>query len=256
MIVECDRVCFVRGGREILRDVSWKIEPGQHWALLGANGSGKTTILKLITGYEWPTSGRVSVLGNAYGSCAVGEVRKEIGWVAPSLSVRIPGRDTALRVAVSGIEASMGLYRAYTDEEYGRARAALEMLNCGDFAGQAYGTLSQGEKQKTLIARALVSGPRLLVLDEPCCGLDPGTRQRFLDDIGQMLDWPDAPGVIMVTHHVEEIREWITHVLVIREGRILAGGQTQAVLNDEVLSRAFDCDCRVERNGGGYSLRI
>jgi iron complex transport system ATP-binding protein len=252
LVVRLENICFRREGRLILRDVSWQIDKGQNWALLGANGSGKTTLLKIITGYEWPTSGKVSVLGNEYGKCLIQDVRKNVGWVSSNISTKIPTNDKAIEIVVSGIEASMGLYREYNNEEYDRAKAAMKMLSAESFAEQRYSLLSQGEQQRVLIARALINEPKLLVLDEPCAGLDPGAKEVFLGDLAKLAEHRDAPGIILVTHHVDEIRQWINNVMIIKNGSKLATGKTTDVLNDNNLSEAFGCACRVTNNTGRY----
>ena len=256
IVVECHNIFFCREEREILSNVSWQIEKGQNWALLGANGSGKTTLLKIITGYEWPTRGSVSVLGNRYGKCQLREVRKAIGWVSSNIPEKIPHKDKAIDIVVSGFEASMGLYRDYSDAEYCRAMEALELLSSGHFADQPFNIMSQGERQRTLIARALINKPKLLVLDEPCSGLDPAAKELFLSDLEALVNQPDAPGIIYVTHHIDEIREWITNVLVIKNGQKLAEGKVQSVLTDEILSSAFECKCTVLNDVKNYNLKI
>lgn len=255
-IVRLDNVTFRRGERQILSGVSWAIEPGQHWALLGANGAGKTTLLKIITGYEWVTEGAVEVLGEVFGECNVRDPRRRIGWVSSALQHDLPEGDTTREIVASGIEASMGLYRDFTPEEFARAREALASLGCEGVAEQRYGTLSQGEQQRVVIARALVNRPALLILDEPCAGLDPMARESFLSDLGRLTHRPDAPALILVTHHIEEIGPWNTHVLVLRDGRVLSSGPTADVLRGEVLGRAFGCRCVVERRGSRYHLQM
>ena len=255
-VVEIDNVSFLRNERAILKDVTWAIESGQHWALLGANASGKTTLLKIMTGYEWVTSGSVALLGERFGQCDMRECRKRIGWVSSSLEHRLPGRDSALEIVLSGLEASMGLFREFAAEEIARAEHAMAMLNCGELAGQRYGILSQGEQQRVIIARALVCQPGVLLLDEPCAGLDPGARQQFLDDLARLAARDDAPTMVLVTHHIEEIGPWIGHVMLLKEGQCLAAGGKNEVLKSDTLSEAFSCRCRVERRGEYYCLRL
>jgi iron complex transport system ATP-binding protein len=180
-VVEVGKVTFFRKQRTILSEVSWQIKKGQHWALLGANGSGKTTLLKLICGYDWPTFGSVRVLGKRFGACDVRQLRKLIGWVSSAMCQNLPGQDTAAEVVVSGLEASVGLYREFSDAELNKAQEILAHLGAETIAGQRYHTLSQGEQQKVLVARALINEPKLLILDEPCIGLDPMARERFGD---------------------------------------------------------------------------
>jgi iron complex transport system ATP-binding protein len=254
-IADLTEVCFYRDKRPILHNVSWRIELGTHWALLGANGSGKTTLLKIITGYEWPTSGRVEVLGQLYGACDLRDVRPRIGWVSSSLEHRLPALDTALEVVASGLDASIGVYRELETGEAERARLALDQVGGAKIGSSAYGTLSQGEQQRVLIARALVARPELLILDEPCAGLDPAARAQFLDDLGTLASAHDAPTMILVTHHIEEIGPWLSRVQILRQGCVAASGTPEAVLRSEILSEAFDCDCHVERIAGRYWLR-
>jgi iron complex transport system ATP-binding protein len=255
-VVRLENISYRRGDREILSGISWTIGRGQHWALLGANGAGKTTLLKILTGYEWVSEGEVQVLDRTFGGCNIPELRKRIGWVSSALEHDVPTRDTAVEVVASGIEASLGLYRDFTPQEFDRARAAMGLLGCADAAGQPYGTLSQGEKQRILIARALVNRPSLLILDEPCAGLDPAARESFLRDLGRLARAADAPSLILVTHHIEEIGPWISHVLVLRNGRLLAVGPKDDVLTSEVLSEAFGAPCVVARNGDRYHLQM
>ncbi|MBN1816743.1 MAG: ABC transporter ATP-binding protein [Sedimentisphaerales bacterium] len=255
-VVHLKSVSFVRKDRPILTDISWTIQPGQHWALLGANGSGKTTLLMILTGYEWPTQGTVEVLGRRFGECLLAELRRIVGWVSNAVTAQLPGRDRAIDIVVTGIDASLGLYRPFERGEYDRAHAVLSTVGAEDYADQPYEILSQGEQQRVLIARAMVHQPQLLILDEPCVGLDPAARHRFLEDLRMLAANRDCPGIIYVTHQIEEIGPWIEQVMVLKTGRILDCGPVGQVLSDAVLSRAFDCVCRVERLGGQYRLWI
>jgi iron complex transport system ATP-binding protein len=255
-VIEIEKVSFCRKDREILDGVDWQILSGQHWALLGANGSGKTTLLKIITGYQWPTFGRVNVLGREFGAADVREMRKIIGLVSSALMTRLPVRDTAAEIVASGLEASIGLFRNYGDEEVGRAREMLGVVNCSSLADERFEVLSQGEQQKVLIARALINRPKLIVLDEPCIGLDPAARKGFLDELGRLVGSDEFPNIVYVTHHIEEICPWISDVMVLKAGRVLKSGAVGDVVNSETLSEAFDCNCEVGRSDSGYCLRI
>ncbi len=255
-ILELSRVSFLRQGRAIVNDVSWTIEEGEHWTLLGANGSGKTTLLKLITAYEWASSGRISVLGKVYGECHVGLHRKHIGWVSASLDRRLPGRDIAVRIVASGLEASLGWYGEWIEAVERDAREALERLQIGHLHDHEYETLSQGEQKRVQIARAIVQKPQLLILDEPCEGLDPVSRHRFLEDIASYVETPDAPSLIYVTHHIEELGDWISHGHVLKDGVSLAQGGISNVLTSEILSDALEHSCLVESVEGEYTIRL
>ncbi|NLE30287.1 MAG: ABC transporter ATP-binding protein [Phycisphaerae bacterium] len=255
-VIDLVGIRFVRGEHTLLSDVSWTIDPGQHWALLGANGSGKTTLLKIITGYEWPSDGLVYVLGEKFGECNLPELRKTIGWVSSVLQQDIPERDSALSIVVSGLEASLGLYREFSEEEFRRGRRILESVGGGSIADRKFQTLSQGERQRVLIARAMINNPKVLILDEPCSGLDPASRENFLNDLARLTRCSDAPAIVLVTHHIEEIQPWINHVMVIKNGRSLASGETSKILTDTILSRTFECPCRVDRINNRYFLRL
>lgn len=255
-VIRLSGVSYHRNGNRILSGIDWEIQQGQHWAILGANGSGKTTLLKIITGYDWVTEGRVEVLGRRLGECDVRSLRKSIGWVSSSLEHRLPTADTALDVVVSGIEAWLGVWRPFDAGELERAKSALALVGAGSLERKRYGVLSQGEQQRVLIARALVAEPVLLILDEPCAGLDPAARARFLADIQRLAATRNAPTLVLVTHHVEEIGPWVNRVLVLKEGRALAKGAPQEVLTGTVLSEAFSAQCQIRSDGDGYRLRI
>lgn len=254
-MVELRDITYIREGQTILSGVSWRIERGQHWTLLGANGSGKTTLLKVITGYEWPSSGEVSVLGQHFGECDLRALRKAVGWVSSAVLHQFPVHNTALDVVASGLDASIGLYRDFAPAEWAAAEAALARVGAGAVAGRAYRLLSQGEQQRVLIARGLVNRPALLILDEPCAGLDPAAREHFLSDLNALTQPADAPTTILVTHHIEEIGPWVSDVLVLRAGRMLAAGRKEDVLRAAVLAEAFGGPCRVDCLNGRYYLR-
>ncbi len=253
-VLRLSDIGFRRGERQILSGICWTIKPRQHWALLGANGSGKTTLLKIVTGYEWVSQGSVEALGQVFGECDLRTLRKSIGWVSSALVHNLPGRDTGENVVLSGLEASIGLYRDFTAEERERARHTLALMGAEHLAGQHYELMSQGEQQRVLIARALVNEPTLLILDEPCAGLDPAARDHFLSDVGRLAQRPQAPTLILVTHHIEEIHPWISHVLILKDGRILATGPKETVLTSAHLSTAFNFNCQVRREGRLFYL--
>ena len=254
-IVELKNIHFKRSDCTILNDISWTIEKKQHWALLGANGSGKTTLLKIITGYEWATQGSVHVFGERFGNCNLRELRKRIGWVSTALEHRLPEKDSAIEIVLSGIDASMGIFRDITENDLRLAHEALAMVNAANYADRKFGILSQGEQQRILIARALVNQPELLILDEPCAGLDPAAKVRFLDDLSGLTDRPDAPTMVLVTHHIEEIDSWINHVMVLKNGQALSSGLKAEVLTTDILSEALDMEMLVKKEGQRYYLR-
>ncbi|MDP7640687.1 MAG: ATP-binding cassette domain-containing protein [Candidatus Hydrogenedentes bacterium] len=239
-----------------MNGISWRIRSGEHWALLGANGSGKTTLLKILTGYEWPTAGSVRVLGRTYGHCDIRAHRKMIGWVSSSFNRRIPSRDSVLEVAASGFDASIGLYREIRGGEWARAEEVLESLGMAPLGQHVFSTLSQGEQQRAMIARAVVNDPAILVLDEPCAGLDPVSRVRFLDEVAAFTAQDSAPTVILVTHHIEEIRPWITHAHLLKNGQTLLQGTTDKAITSDALTRMLSHECEVEEREGIYRLTL
>lgn len=254
-IVKLKNISFERNNCSILDHISLTIERNQHWALLGANGSGKTTLLKIITGYEWPTNGSVEVLGKCYGKCNLRELRKHIGWVSTAIEHKLPEDDSALEIVISGLDASMGIFRDVTEDEIKHSHDSLAMLNAQNCADRKFGILSQGEQQRILIARALISKPSLLILDEPCVGLDPAAKERFLGDLSLLANRHDSPTMILVTHHIEEIGPWINRIMVLKSGKILSSGQKPEVLTSATLSAAFDMKMLVKKEGLRYFIR-
>jgi len=194
-VVRLTAVDLVLDGRGILHAVEFAVGVGQHWVILGPNGSGKTTILQIIAGYQWPTRGRVSVLGQVLGAVDVRELRREIGIVSTAITSRVPGGDTCLQVVMSGRFASLGLfYQRPTEEDAKRAQELLVQVGCGDLRDRAFGVLSAGERQRVMLARALMPSPRLLLLDEPTARLDIGGRESFFRALRDLVQEP-SPGV-------------------------------------------------------------
>ena len=253
-IVEMQDVSYVRNGKPILEDVSWTINQGEHWALLGANGSGKTTLLKLLTAYEWVTTGRIQVLGKTYGKCHVGLHRKQMGWVSASLQVQLPRNDSVKKVVASGLEASFGWYGEWDDAVEEATQEAMDRLQIQHLQDQSYATLSQGEQKRTQIARAVVHKPNLLILDEPCNGLDPVNRIRLLDDLTHYIQSPSTPSIIYVTHHIEELQSWMHCTHLLKEGKTLAKGKTKDIVESTLIGETFDRNCVVKSHKGNYRL--
>lgn len=252
-LITCQRVGYRQRGVEILADIDWQIERGQHWAVLGPNGCGKTTLLRIACGYIWPTSGRVLRLEKEL--LDLGELRRSIGWISSDLAARIPADDTGLETVVTGRLAQVGLRRlphfGPTDADFADAVAELVHLGCEALADKPFGVLSQGERQQVLVARARMAGPLLLVLDEPCAGMDPGVRERFLAWLDERVTAPDSPAVVLVTHHVEEIVAGIERTLVLRAGRVHRAGPTREVVTRATIDEVYDTQIsRLEGSGG------
>ncbi|MGA2790531.1 MAG: ABC transporter ATP-binding protein [Candidatus Bathyarchaeia archaeon] len=252
-VVELHDVSVTFDETRVIRHVDWIIRKGQHWALIGPNGSGKTTLLRVINGYLWPTTGSAAVLGKKFGACDLRELRKSIGFASSFMSDKTPPELPVLQVVLSGRFASIGLYDRPSTKEVKRARSLLGKVGCLQLAAKRYHTLSQGEKQRIVIARALMSSPKILILDESCAGLDLDAREdllRLVDSLGRSAT---SPTMIFATHRVEEISPVFTHVLLIKKGRIVASGSKKAVLNTENLRKGFRRDLIVVRRKGRYN---
>ncbi|MEH7384940.1 ABC transporter ATP-binding protein [Bacillus sp. JJ1521] len=246
MVLDLMNVTLRRDNALILQNINWKIEQGEHWVLYGLNGSGKTALLDLINAYNFPTSGDVTVLGFKFGKVYLGEeLRKKIGFVSSSLQQKFYPTDNAFEVVLSGAFASIGLYETPTDEMRERAIGLLEELGCIGYANRDYATLSQGEKQRVLIARALMADPSILILDEPTNGLDFIAREQLLDSIERLAVKEESPTIIYVTHHVEEILPVFTKTLLLKNGEAFASGQTDQIITSEVLSNYFNLPVHV-----------
>ncbi|VVB52365.1 putative branched-chain amino acid transport ATP-binding protein LivG [uncultured archaeon] len=245
-------VSLVRDGNVILKDVSWRVGVGEHWAVVGANGSGKTMLLRIATGNLWPTEGCVSLLGSVFGGVDLRDLKVRVGWVSSALLSRVPPEDSALSVVVSGKFASLGLWDKPAEEDFVKAKRLLSFMGANLLADRPFGVLSQGEAQKVLIARALMADPKLLVLDEPTSGLDVRAREEFLVSVENLARKKGGPTLVFVTHHIEEITPSFTGVLVLRKGRVLACGRKEDVLSGKTLSEAFETPLRVVKKGGRY----
>lgn len=254
VILEVADLSVYRGRTAILRHVSWRVARGEHWAVLGANGSGKTSLLKALTGYLSPTAGSLALLGRRYGTCDWRELRYKIGMVTSAFVASIPPAEPALETVISGKYAQLDLWHRVTRADRAGARRGLRAVGLGALAAREWAHLSQGERQRVLIARALMARPRLLILDEPCAGLDPVAREKFLAFIDALARQRGSPTLVLVTHHVEEIVPAFTHALVLRAGAVLAAGPRARVLTSAVLSAAFEAPLRVKRSGARLSL--
>jgi iron complex transport system ATP-binding protein len=240
----------------ILRGIEWRVERGQHWAILGANGSGKTSMLRALTGYLPPTSGTIRVLGETYGRSDWRELRTRVGIVSSSVHQMMPDGETALGAVASGKFAMIGYWGEMKPADRRSAMAILSRVEARALAERPWLYLSQGERQRVLIGRALMARPRLLILDEPCAGLDPVARERFLQFLARMARRPGAPVLVLVTHHVEEIIPVFSHVMVLKEGRVLASGPRARLLTARVLSAAFGAPVSIRKRGARYSLTV
>jgi len=246
LVVQLENVSLIRDGKWILQDITWEIEKGEHWVLFGLNGSGKTAILNLLNAYYFPTKGKITVLDLEFGKTYLGEkLRKQIGFVSASLQEKFHPDDNAFEVVLSGAYASIGLYETPTDNIREKAIALLEELGCIEYANRNYSTLSQGEKQRVLIARALMADPSLLILDEPTNGLDFIAREQLLESVERIINNPNGPTIIYVTHHVEEILPAFNKTLLLKKGQVFAAGETKRMITSKTLSEYFNLPVKV-----------
>ncbi|RUS47896.1 ABC transporter ATP-binding protein [Cohnella sp. AR92] len=255
-MIELEGVTWKRGELQLLKEINWRIRKNEHWALLGLNGSGKTTLLNIINGYFWPTKGNVTVLNHRFGEVDLRELRQSIGWVSSSLQEKLYGSDRTQYVVISGKFASIGLYENPTPEDFVRAGELMTALGCSHLWDREYRTCSQGEKQKLLIARALMADPKLLILDEPCNGLDLFSRERLLASIDDLTRQEDMPTMIFVTHHTEEILPAFGHTMLLRRGEAFRQGATAEVMDSETLSEFFEAPVVVERHKDRFFVRL
>lgn len=255
-VLNVEGLCIRRDGVEILRDVSWRIERGQHWVILGANGSGKTSLLSALTGYLMPTAGEITLLGECFGCADWRELRKHIGLVSSSVRQMMADDEPALESVVSGKHAMIDFWGRVSRADRLRAMRLLRQVECAYLAERPWRVLSQGERQRVLIGRALMGKPKLLILDEPCAGLDPAAREHFLQFLQRLGRHKNSPTLVLVTHHVEEIMPVFSHVLVLKAGRMLAADRKPAVLDSALLSRTFATRVKLIRRRGRYAIRV
>jgi iron complex transport system ATP-binding protein len=253
-VLEVSGLRVERGHTTILRGVDWRVERGEHWVILGANGSGKTSLLKALTGFLSPTRGEFSVLGRRYGAADWRELRLHIGVVTSAFTASIPLSEVTLDTVVSGKYAQLDLWHAGTRADRVGAMRLLRSVGLAHLAEREWAYLSQGERQRVLIARSLMARPQLLILDEPCAGLDPVAREKFLRFVEKLARRRGAPALVLVTHHVEEITPAFTHALMLRAGRVVVAGPRAKVLTSANLSETFRAPLRLGRSGGRYRL--
>jgi len=255
-ILEVEGLKVDRGTTAILRGIDWKVARGQHWVLLGPNGCGKTSLLKSINGYFSPTSGTVRVLGQTYGETDWRDLRLQIGLVTSALQASIPPAETAEDTVVSGRYAQLDLWMDAKPADRRDARQWMRFLGVGYLAQREWAYLSQGERQRILIARSLMANPKLLILDEPCGGLDPVAREHFLRFVERLARKRGGPALLLVTHHVEEITPAFTHALILRDGAVQAQGPVKSALTSRTLSAAFGAPMKLNHRRGRYSAAV
>jgi iron complex transport system ATP-binding protein len=245
-----------RGPSTLLEDVTWEVEEGERWVVLGPNGAGKTTLLQIAAARMHPTTGVAGILGEVLGAVDVFELRPRIGLASSAMAERIPGDEIVGNVVVTASYGIIGRWREqYDDLDYARAMELLRALGAEHLADRRYGTLSEGERKRVQIARALMTDPELMLLDEPAAGLDLGGREDLVGRLGELAADTEAPAMVLVTHHVEEIPPGFTDVLMIREGQVVAAGPIALTLTAGNLSETFGLPLVLEQHGERYSAR-
>ncbi|MDT7587220.1 MAG: iron complex transport system ATP-binding protein [Pseudonocardiales bacterium] len=256
LVIRMDDVSVRRGETTLLRDVNWSVELDERWVVLGPNGAGKTTLLRMAAAELHPSSGTVHVLGEQLGRVDLFELRPRIGFCSAALAQRVPGDEIVRDIVVSAGYALLGRWREHYDSfDLDRADRLLDALGMWGFAARQFRTLSEGERKRVMIARALMADPELLLLDEPAAGLDLGGREDLVSRLSRLAEDAEAPASVLVTHHVEEIPPGYTHGLLLRGGGVVAQGLLPDVITEPNLSRAFGLPLLVRYEDGRFSAR-
>ncbi len=255
-VLELYGVSVVRDGSALIDEVDWSVAEGERWVVLGPNGAGKTTLLQVAAARIHPTRGVAGILGEVLGTVDVFELRPRIGLASAALAERLPAGEKVADIVLTASYAVTGRWReSYDDLDHERAAGLLAALGVSHLADRTFGTLSEGERKRTQIARALMTDPELMLLDEPAAGLDLGGREELVGRLAALAADPMAPALVLVTHHVEEIPPGFTHALLMRDGRVVTAGPLDEALTAEHLSTTFGLPLVVERHGDRWSAR-
>ena len=256
IVLQMAGVSVLRDGATLLDDVGWTVRDSERWVVLGPNGAGKTTLLQIAGAALFPSSGTVDLLGERFGATDLGELRTRVGLSSSALADRVPPNEKALDVVVTAAYGVLGRWsERYDDGDVSRAQDLLGRTGLRAFADRRFGTLSEGERKRVLLARALMTDPELLLLDEPAAGLDLGAREALLRLLTRLSTAPDSPPTVLVTHHVEEVPIGTTHALLLARGRVVAAGPVGEVLTAPLLSRAFGLPLTVTQSDGRFAAR-
>ena len=256
LLVDFRDVTFKRGGRNLVGPVTWQVELDERWVIIGPNGAGKTTLIRMAAAEEFPTSGRAFVMGEQLGRTDMRDLRSMIGVSSAALGNRIPSDETVGDLVVSAGYAVLGRWREeYEEIDFEQAHEILDLVGAYHLIDRRWGTLSEGERKRVLVARALMTNPELLILDEPGAGMDLGGREDLVGYLGDLALDPDAPAIVMITHHVEEIPFGFTHAMLLDDGEVVAQGLIDSVLTSDNLSKAFHQPIEVSRIGDRYFAR-
>lgn len=249
--IDVRNVTIEYDGKKALQDLTWRVRAGESWAVVGPNGAGKTSLMSMLNGYKWPTQGTVRVLGQKFGECDLRELRTRIGMVSSFLESWVRGDEPVIELVVSGKYGATRVFRKVTPAERRRAVSLLRVLGCDENVGKRSKELSQGERQRVMIARTLMADAKLLILDEPCEGLDLGAREKFLGGLARLAK-AELVTMVYVTHRTDEIPSSFTHAMLLKGGRVLAAGRIEETLTSANLSACFELPVRLEKLGGRY----
>jgi iron complex transport system ATP-binding protein len=255
-VIELADVSVVRSGNRLLSHVEWQVDEQDRWVVLGPNGAGKTTLLQVASTHLHPTEGVVGILGEVVGTVDVFELRPRIGLTSAALGERVPPGERVSDVVMSASYAVLGRWKEqYDDLDADRAMDLLRQAGVRHLADRRFGTLSEGERKRVQIARALMTDPELLLLDEPAAGLDLGGREELVGMLSRLARNPTSPTTVLVSHHVEEIPPGFTHALLLRKGEVVAAGPLELTLTEQALAETFKMPLRLTHDAGRYAAR-
>ncbi len=250
--LELDDIVFERDGRRILDGVNLRVDVKEHWVVLGANGSGKTTLLRIAAMYEHPSSGTVRVLDAELGHTDVRRLRQRVGYASAALAAQFRLALTAGEIVMTAKHAALEpWWHRYSDDDVAQAHRCLERMGVGRLGERTLGTLSSGEQQRVFLARTLMNEPGVVLLDEPAARLDLGGREQLVAALGDLIEQPSGPPLVLVTHHVDEVPIGMTHALLLRDGAAVAQGPIDEALTAETLSECFGLPLALERRPDG-----
>lgn len=256
LLIDFRDVTFARGGNTLVGPVNWQVELDERWVVIGPNGAGKTTLIRMAAAQEFPSSGTAFVLGERVGKTDMRDLRAAIGVTSSAIAQRVPANEKVGDLVVSAGYAILGRWREEYDEmDYDQAVEVLEQVGAMHLVDREWGTLSDGERKRVLVARAVMTNPELLILDEPAAGMDLGGREDLIGYLGELALDPDAPAIVMITHHLEEIPYGFTHAMLLDEGDVVAQGLIEDVLTSENVTRAYHQPIEVTYDDGRYFAR-